>query len=345
MGILISYQYSSIGKSISGLAKTPQEASNVAFELQGMCFPYFSESEAFDPRFIVLQTDSCPVGKAHSPTLENRTYIPVPNTVIKGNKPLDIGYEVSYVNVSSGQSKWSLPLSIERITPDQSATQTCLNQLKSLLSHPDLGLSNRLVVNTLDSKYGTASYLCPAFEHENLVSLPRLRSNIKVWKSADKVSKKVYGEKFYLRRESGTKTYKKHPKTGLPYEVYQRSIFELPFDDELVIDGKTSKDRKLRIQINRWNNMMIRSRNGYYMKDKPFDLLAIKVEDAHTGKLVFDREMFVAISGKRKQEISSKNGYQTYRQRYDIVENPDSSGNLSFVFQSNGFCWINFKRV
>ncbi|MEZ5044181.1 MAG: hypothetical protein R2828_30085 [Saprospiraceae bacterium] len=37
---------------------------------------------------ILLQTDVSPLGKAHSPTLPEWGYIAVPNTVIRGNKPM-----------------------------------------------------------------------------------------------------------------------------------------------------------------------------------------------------------------------------------------------------------------
>ena len=54
------------------------------------------------------------------------------------------------------------------------------------------------------------------------------------------------------------------------------------------------------------------------MKDKAFDLLAIRITDTQTRKRIFNNDMFVAINGKRKEEISSEQGYQAYRKRYDI---------------------------
>ncbi len=54
------------------------------------------------------------------------------------------------------------------------------------------------------------------------------------------------------------------------------------------------------------------------MKDKPFDLIAVKVFDAQSGKLIFDREMFIAITGKHKDNLSIYQGYEFYRRRYDI---------------------------
>jgi hypothetical protein len=174
----------------------------------------------------------------------------------------------------------------------------------------------------LDSSYGHAAYLAPSFEYDNLVSVVRLRAGMKVWtcqrQNDTGGAPRVYGEKFYLHAHSKTVTYKRHPRTGHPYEVFQRSVFELPAQNQVVLSSQTTKGRKVKIHLSRWNDLMIRTKDGHNMKDKPFDLLAIKVRDAETDRPVFDRDMFVAISGKRKAQVNSVKGYQTYRRRYDI---------------------------
>jgi len=215
-----------------------------------------------------------------------------------------------------------LPMHVQRVPIDQTASEIAVYQIGQLLNHPDLGLSDRLCLNTLDSSYGHAAYLAPIFGYDNLVSVVRLRSGMKVWTHHERKdtggAPGVYGEKFYLHWQSKTVTYKQHPKTGQPYEVFQRSIFELPVQDQVVLDSQTSKGRKIKIHLWRWNEVMIRTKDGHNMKDKPFDLLAVKVRDALTGLPVFERDMFVAISGKRKTQIDSVAGYQTYRRRSDI---------------------------
>ena len=315
------YQYSSICDALSDMAKDETSRNKVRHQLQSLCMGYFKPGVC-KALPIVLQTDSSPIGKAHSPTLPGRTYIAVPNNVIRGNKPLDIGYEVSFVNLSDPSGKWSLPLHAQRVGIDQTASETALTQIGQLLKHPGLGLSDRLCLNTLDSSYGHAAYLAPSFAYDNLVSVVRLRGSMKVWTRQRGKNMGgapgVYGEKFYLHAHSKTVTYMRHPRTGQPYEVFQRSVFELPAQDQVVLNSQTTKGRKVKIHLHRWNDVMIRTKDGHNMKDKPFDLLAIKVRDAQTDRPVFDRDMFVAISGKRKAEVSSLTGHQTYRRRYDI---------------------------
>jgi hypothetical protein len=313
------YQYSSIAKVLDHIVSDKMIRSTVQKALQGMCMPYFDRSASLG--YFLLQTDTSPICKPNSPTLKDRSFIAVPNNVIPGNKPLNIGYELSFVNISDLENAWSLPLSMKRVGIEQTASECALEQLKDLLAHPKLGLLNVLVINTLDSKYGNARYLAPASEHKDLVNVVRLRAGIKVWKYQPRISTggapAVYGEKYYLHTQSSYRTYK-HPKTKLPCKVFQRSIFELDPQEKQQFEAHTTKGRKLIITVSRWNNMMIRSKNGNNMKDKPFDLLAVQVCDAQTGERIFHREMFIAVCGERKTEISTSLGYKFYRHRYDI---------------------------
>jgi hypothetical protein len=313
------YQYGSISKAIAHLAKNDQERSAIANLFQKLCLSYMSES-LFQP-YLLLQTDVTPVCKAHSPTLRDRTYIAVPNNVIAGNKPLDIGYDVSFINIGDPEGSWSLPLSSRRVSVDQTASECALEQLQELLEHPDLGLSNILIINTLDSKYGNAAFLAPAHQHENMVNITRMRAGMKVWKPDHQTNTggapKIYGDKFYLIDESRTKTFP-HPKTKEPCEVFQRSIFDLEVDETLQLSAQTKKGRHLTVHLWRWNSIMIRSKDGNNMKDKPFDLIAVRVLDAQTQERLFSQDMFIALNGKQKTDVTTEQGYDSYRHRYDI---------------------------
>jgi hypothetical protein len=314
---LYHYQYSSVTDALTDMAKVPGGRALARQSVQALCMRHFPDSGR-----IFLQTDTTPIGKAHSPTLPGRTYIAVPNNVIPGNRPLDIGYEVSFVNLSEPATKWSLPLDIERVGADETATERALSQLGRLFAHPALGLSGKLCVNALDSKYGTAAYLSPAWAMGSLVSVVRLRAGMKVWTPSaggnPRGAPKVYQRALYLCAESRAKPYKRHPATGQPYEVAQPSIFERKPDEALCMEAQTASGRKTLVHLWRWDGLRLRSKGGHNMKDKPFDLLAVKVTDAKSGKALFGQEMYVAISGRRRAEITTCEGCQTYRHRYDI---------------------------
>jgi hypothetical protein len=325
---LYHYQYSSIHKVPAHLSELEGKSSDwkLPGDITRMCMSYYESSPSQD--HLLLQTDTTPVCKPHSPTLKDRSHVAIPNNSVAGNKPLGIGYEVSLVNIADSQDSWSLPLLMKRVGFEETASDCAIKQLQDLLNHPELNLGDQLVVNTLDSKYGNAHYLAPVYQHQNLVNITRLRAGMKVYQrylpeqsAADCGFKtgapRVYGEKYYLHFQSQSRTYK-HPKSGKPHEVFQRSILELDADDYRELSAQSSGGRELIIKLWRYNDMMIRSKDGNNMKDKPFDLLAIRIYDAHSGELVFDREMFIAISGQRKTQITTKAGYNDYRHRYDI---------------------------
>ena len=87
---LYHYQFSSIYKVTTGLSKDIKEHQLVKDKILDLCLAYASRSKR-----ISLQTDATPIEKKYSSTLEERQYINIPNTVIKGNKPITIGYPLS----------------------------------------------------------------------------------------------------------------------------------------------------------------------------------------------------------------------------------------------------------
>lgn len=314
------YQYGSISKAISWLAKDSKEYEQVRQLLLRFCLNHYEHSSSY----AVFQTDVSPLCKAHSPTLKDRTYIAVPNNVIRGNKPIDVGYNLSCINLA-GSDGWSLPLLAQRVNIDQTAVDCAVDQLDSLLSSSGWPLLEQMVVNLLDSSYGIASYLSRSHKHENLVNVVRLRARRKVWTSApgqtgDNASgaPRIYDHKYYLQATSQFKTYKRHPTNGQPYEVWQESLFERTPDEHLQLPGRTKKDRALTVELWRWNDLKIRTKDGYNMKDKPMDVIAVRISDAQTGQLIFDREMFIGLCGKQKEQIDTQKAYELYRQRYGI---------------------------
>lgn len=54
------------------------------------------------------------------------------------------------------------------------------------------------------------------------------------------------------------------------------------------------------------------------MKDKPLDVLRIRVLDIESRREVFERPLFLAVSGKRKSQVDSSLAQEQYRERYDV---------------------------
>jgi hypothetical protein len=158
------------------------------------------------------------------------------------------------------------------------------------------------------------------YDMDNLVLIVRLRQGMKVWAKAPDGeptggTTRIYGDKFYLTDTSGYKTYH---KKGVPYEVWQESLCEQPADEQIEKEAVLANGRKVIIEIRRWNDLLIRTRAGASMKDKPLDVLRVQVLDAKSRQPVFDRPLFVAVSGKRKNQVDNAMAQEHYRERYDV---------------------------
>lgn len=325
--VLYGHHYSSISQSVSGLSSDSASHALLEESLQKIYMGYYEEQ----PRYI-LQTDTTPIIKAFSAKMSDRQYIQIPNNVIAGNKSLSIGYKYSYVNLGyrpAKGSRWSLPLSVKRVTSDTTSVRTAIEQTHDLLKHPSLPFGKAmLVIQTVDSGYCTPKFIAPLVEsYDNLAIIVRFRHGTKVWQQATKeaengTSKRgtpaIYGDTtYYLQTRTGLHA-TKNGKTKEISRKMRTAIYDLPCNECLILDEKTSRGRALKIEIRLWKDLMIRAKEGNNMKNKPFNLISVQVVDAQTGELVFQKPMFIGIFGKPKEQITALEGYQYYRQRYDI---------------------------
>ncbi len=89
-------------------------------------------------------------------------------------------------------------------------------------------------------------------------------------RKATKGTPQIYGEDWYVREASGNWECRQKEKTTV---TYQRSIYEKEADEQLEILFQTKKDRELRIEVRRWEDMLMHSSDGNSMKKAVFDLV------------------------------------------------------------------------
>ncbi len=307
---LFHYQNTSVSKSVASLALDARSWSAAELDVQHLVQLHVSRPMVEQP-VLYLQTDATPVRHPHSPTLEGRTYIYVPNNVVPGNKPLDVGYQVSSVNVGEAKSRWSLPLSLQRIGSEQDAKQCAVGQLERLFA-PGEGIlplrQGQLSLNAADTGYAHPSFVAPLRHIEGLVNAVRLRSGSKVW-AADPLkgtggAPRVYAETpLYLSLQSSQHTHKKGDKAWVKQ---QGAITARPPDEEVALERSTTTGRALRVRLRRWNDMMWRSKKGHNMHDKPFDVLLVEITDAASGEPVFKNPLWLGLHGVRRDEVSAE---------------------------------------
>lgn len=331
------YQYSSIQDAITHLAADESELLEVERQiLIRLLNDYWINRE----QRVILQTDKTVAPKPHSKVLKNRLLINIPNQKVPGNKPLSIGLEYSFINLVADEGRWSLPLSGRNIPLDQSACSVAAEQTKFLVTCEELPFHKvNMVVNTLDSGYAGPIYLDAVKHLPNLVSVVRLRKSSKVYLPANKEQqpKSIYGARFFLILKSGWKWYKKHPKTKLPYRVWRTAITEQAPDTDQVVDRVLKNGRKMKVRIRYWQTLIMRTKKGIAMKDKPFSLVCIEAFDAKQGHMIFKNPMFVAAFGKKRLEITGEEIYDYYHKRYGIEP--------FFGFIKRNMHAVNFKAL
>jgi hypothetical protein len=305
------YQYSSITDAVSNLARTDKERDERRQALQKLFLERFAVKPVMD-----WQTDGVSLFREHAKCLQDLQFVYKANTVIRGNKPIGIGYPLLFINLADFANKWSLPFEVALVGPETDYVSLAAEKFTELCGLEQF--LDVLHINTADSSFGCPKYLSPTSKIENLVSITRLRHGRKVCFAERKETKgapQIYGEDWYLREESGVWTVQRKEQT---ISKYQSSIYEREADEETEILIKTKKGRELRVEIRRWDEMLLHSSEGFSMKEAEFDLVSFRVLDGKTGERVFKEDVFVSVMGVERKRLSLKEVYQRFRRRFDL---------------------------
>ena len=269
-------------------------------------------------KFWLLNTDISSIFRPHSPSLPQRRYVYKANNKVKGNRPVDIGYELSTVGISGrrpmyGMSApaWNPPLSMRMVPYGENKNSFTARQVNDLLENKDLPFHNSLSVNTLDSSYCSPEYVVDSYGQANLVNIIRMPSNRNVWK-------KLEQEEVKQKKLDNADNRGANSVYGVKYKLSEVANWDLAASEQKSFGIKLANGKVAIVQIDAWNEMMIRTKRGKSMKDKPFRLVRIRLLDAETNLPIFKRAMWLAVWGKRRMELNLEEIYWAYRNRYDI---------------------------
>ena len=277
---LYHYQYSSISEAVSKLARTSGERDERRQSLQRLFLARYDWKPIID-----WQTDAVSLFREHSRCLKDLQFVYKANTRIRGNKPIGTGYPLLFINLADFENRWSLPFEAEIVGKETDYVSLAGRKMIELCGRDEF--KERLNVNTADSSFGCPKYLSPTSKVENLVSITRLRHGRKVCFAECQETKgapQIYGQDWYLRESSGDWTMKKEKEI---ITKYQESIYENEPDEQTEIFTKSKKGRELRIEMRRWNEMLMHSSDGFSMKEAEFDLVSFRVlrSEEHTSEL------------------------------------------------------------
>jgi hypothetical protein len=310
------FQYSSIGKLFERLCKS---VNNNVTEFEQKVQHFFKDYIPTQP-IIKTQLDVFPVYKSLSSTLPDRSAVYRPNVKLEGQKPVEIGYNISSFNMGIA-IRWSIPYSLQRVATTTTAIKIGVQQIKTYLA--SLPPEHPLVVNTADSSYGNAEFICSLHQENEFVNIVRLK-NRNVYEYAPQShtggANRIYGNGYNLSK-IGAISKRKNPKTK---EITQpKPSIELRKADQTdEYLTETTKGRQIKVLLKLHRNMMLRSKNGFNMKDKSFDLVIVEHLDAQTLEPLHNKPIYLAVCNTNKDQITLKDAYhQHYQRRYDIEPN------------------------
>lgn len=253
--------------------------------------------------FWQVSLDVTPCPRLYASTLSDRTMVYQP-TVVRGNKPVTIGYRYSWLFLhrerSPGTPPWVVPLSVRRAKSDEDGELVGAEQVLSLL--PELPIGAELTVCTADTAYSKPEFLLRLTEQENLVAVVRVRNN----------------RVFYRRYEPSSEEPrpKGHPRWYGEKMALNDPTTWLPPDQETEIPRQTHRGEPRRLRIRAWYKMVQRGKKGYRGHEHPFTLVCYE-RLKPDGQPVHPRPVWLIIFGPRQAEIDVREAVPAYIQRYD----------------------------
>jgi len=159
-------------------------------------------------------------------------------------------------------------------------------------------------VEVVDSHYSRAAYLHITGDFANHVVIARSASNRVYYRQPTDPAVSAPG--------------RGHPTWyGQPFKLADPDTWGAPAQT-VELQDRTKKGRRLRIEIQRWNNLLMRGHRDCPMQSRPFDLLRCCVFDAETGKRLFKHPLWLLAMGQRRGEMTLEQAYIAYRQRFDL---------------------------
>lgn len=251
--------------------------------------------------FHLFAVDCTSNERLFSPTLVDRSPVYTARPTVPSNKPVTIGHQYSVAvylpeKPTRQTAPWVIPLSAERVSTEQKGTRIGMEQI-TLIIQGNKDFKNTLCVSVADSAYSSPACLNESGKNENQVHTSRVRNNRNlpraiIEKQAPKRGRpRKYGPSFKLGDESSW---------GTPIEATEFKT--------------TSQKGKIQIiRITGWINLTMRDKN----KVAPFRLVRIQVFKEN-GEPLFKRSLWLLVAGKRRDELSLRDIFESYRQRFDI---------------------------
>lgn len=257
--------------------------------------------------FWLLGVDVTPQSRLYARTLPDRGMVYQPNPV-KGNKPVTVGHQYSSVALlpepeQDLSSSWVVPLRTQRVPTDQDKELVGAEQIDALLQDLSLPFHEELCVEVGDTSYSKPAYLHANRHHANLVTIARVRGN-----------------RIFHRQYVSTEKRSGHPRWyGDPFSLSDPATWH-PADERATATLVSRRGKTYQVEMRAWRNMLMRGKlkpELLPMHRHPFTLVRIVLYDQE-GTQAFRHPLWLIVIGERRNELSVRDVYDAYRQRYDV---------------------------
>jgi len=246
--------------------------------------------------------------RPYAETLKDRGFVYQPNT-IKGNKPIAIGHQYSFVALLPERDKekignWVIPLAMKRVGSQENKEMVGAQQVAAILNDKSLPFGKDLCIEVADSAYSKPAYLNANRDKKNLVSIARARGTRTFFRQPAPHAKRGLSKQGHPAWY-GTPFSLKVPDTwGKPDEVTETTFV-------------SHKKISYRVEIQAWCNMLMRGKRNLPMRQHPFTLVKIRWYN-QKGETLFQKPLWLVVMGDGRMELSLLDIYQAYLQRYDL---------------------------
>jgi len=272
--------------------------------IQRLIYQYRNTDKANEPHRFIIDCTANP--RVYARTLEDRHMTHFPNPA-PGNKPICTGHQYSVLaslpnEELSKQKHWLLPLSAVRVKSSEKGNEIGMTQIIDTIQ--SLGLIDQLNISIGDSLYGTENCRSIASSQKNLIHIFRLNSKRNIFFPPTNESTNI-SIKSGRNKEFGTKMKLGEPNT------------HSPSDQSTTTDWVSNKGKKYKVNIQVWNNMLLRGSRKFRSSQHPLNVIRIEVFDEQ-GETLYKRPLWLGVFGNRRNEMSLIDVYENYRARYNI---------------------------
>ena len=218
------------------------------------------------------------------------------NVRAKNNKFSEPGYEYS-VLCNLQEKSWAIPISVERVSSiDNKYT---LGAQQVLEAH-SCGDKDSMTISIGDAAYSNTRYIEPLYKEDNIINITRDRKNRAVYniftgQQKTKGRKRYYGDRLNLLE---------HKNMLLP-------------SNKIKFQQTSKKGKVTEVVISEYRNLLVRGRKTQSMKCNPVNFMKVEVYDL-AGNRVYENDLWLCVSGKKRDKLTAKEVYDYYQSRFDI---------------------------